>query len=149
VSEETHALVVAALNTVYDPCSVAASVALSVVEMGLVRECSVDELDVAHITLTATNPFCTLIGSIMAAVEAQVAAIPAVQGVEVKLDTNTFWSEASISASGRSKLESHRERSRRRFPVAAGASQHDTLAPPRPRVHDTADVALDGSRGSA
>lgn len=117
MSEKTYAAIVAALERVYDPCSLAVNANLNVLEMGLVRECTVDEKGVAHIKIGATNPFCTLIGSIMEAVEEQVAEVPDVSAVDLTLDTTTPWTPELMSDGARRKLDAQRRELRRSLTI--------------------------------
>ncbi|HXV93730.1 MAG TPA: iron-sulfur cluster assembly protein, partial [Pseudonocardia sp.] len=63
------AAVEAALGTVCDPCSAAAGAPLSLREMGLVRECAVEDGTV-RVSLAVTGPGCTFTGLLVDATRA-------------------------------------------------------------------------------
>jgi metal-sulfur cluster biosynthetic enzyme len=108
----------AALDAVYDPCSMAVSAPLSIRDMGLVLERRVDDDGRAFIRLCVTGPSCMLVGSIVRGVEEQVGAVPGVSGVQVTIDAGHMWTEDDMSASGRATMAEARQLSRARFPVA-------------------------------
>jgi len=106
-----------ALAQVFDPCSVAANAPLNVLDMGLVRECSVDEGGVARIVVSATSPSCVLIGSIIKGIEEQVGAVDGIRAVDVRLDRETFWTPELMTIEGRDKLDARRQGSMQRLPI--------------------------------
>jgi metal-sulfur cluster biosynthetic enzyme len=108
----------AALDAIYDPCSMAVSAPLSIRDMGLVLERRVDDDGRAFIRLCVTGPSCMLVGSIVRGVEEQVGAVPGVSGVQVTIDAGHMWTEDDMSARGRATMADARRLSRARFPVA-------------------------------
>jgi metal-sulfur cluster biosynthetic enzyme len=106
-----------AIAKVDDPCSIRANAPLNVFELGLVRDWRVDPDGDVTVTLSPTNPSCTLIGSIMDGVERRVAELPGVRSVTVQLDHETFWTPELMSDGGRAKLASRRHGSMARVPV--------------------------------
>lgn len=108
------AAVAEALTTVFDPCSMATGHPLNVVEMGLVRDVSIDEGRVS-ITLCATTPSCVLIASIMEGVHDAVAARAGVDHVEVTLDAEVFWTPDLMSGEARAQQERRRTELTRRM----------------------------------
>lgn len=106
-----------ALDAVHDPCSVAVNAPLGVRDMGLVRECAIDNCGHVSITLCVTSPSCILIGSIIQGVEDRVSEIPGVTGVSVSVDTRYLWTPEEMSERGRHRLDEARELSRHRLPV--------------------------------
>jgi metal-sulfur cluster biosynthetic enzyme len=115
----------AALDAVYDPCSMAVSAPLSIRDMGLVLERRVDDDGRAFVRLCVTGPSCILVGSIMRGVEEQVGAVPGVSAVQVAIDAGHMWTEDDMSASGRAAMAEARKLSRARFPVAPRQWQQD------------------------
>jgi metal-sulfur cluster biosynthetic enzyme len=102
----------AALAVVYDPCSVQASAPLSVINMGLVTGIETGLEGKVIIRLRPTSPWCTLIGSIMQAIEDEVRKVEGVSDVAVEIDRSSLWSEAELTDEGRKILGDTRARSR-------------------------------------
>jgi len=109
--------VTAALGGVFDPCSLSTGVPLSVIDMGLVTELTVNDVGVVTIGMRPTSAMCTLIAGIMTEVEDTVARVPGVSSVQVSLNNNTLWTEANLPETGRRILESRRQRWRAEVPV--------------------------------
>jgi len=117
VSATTLGAVVAAIERVYDPCSLAVNAPLNLIEMGLVRKCSVDDDGIAHVSIGTTAPGCVLVGSILEALEEQIGAVPGVSSVELRVDTSVIWTPDLMTDEGRRKLDARRQESHRRVPV--------------------------------
>ena len=107
----------AALGRVYDPCSVVAQAPLSVIDMGLLVDLQVTAPGDVAVVLRPTSAMCTLIASIVQAVEEQVGAVAGVAGVTVRIDNASRWTEEVMTEAGRAALAERRERSRREVPV--------------------------------
>jgi metal-sulfur cluster biosynthetic enzyme len=105
--------VLAALDAVQDPCSVATRRPLSILELGLLVDLTVGPHGDVRVTLRATSPSCVLIGSIMEAAETRVRAIPGVRDVQIDLDPSSEWTPEEITAAGSAKLEIARDQARR------------------------------------
>jgi metal-sulfur cluster biosynthetic enzyme len=107
-----------ALGSVFDPCSLAAGAPLSVIDMGLITELTIDdEAGVVAIAMRPTSAMCTVIAGVMTDVEEIVARVPGVSSVRVSLHNDTMWTEANLSENGRRVLEARRQRSRTEVPV--------------------------------
>jgi len=106
-----------ALGNVYDPCSVVAKAPLSVVDMGLLVDLQFAPGGEVTVVLRPTSAMCTLIASIMQAVDEQVAAVPGVTSVAVRIDNASRWSEEVMTEAGRASLAARRARSRQEVPV--------------------------------
>jgi metal-sulfur cluster biosynthetic enzyme len=110
--EEARAEVLDALGAVMDPCSVATGVALSLPEMGLVDDVSVDGSTVA-VRLLPTFPGCIYIGVFEREIVERVGGLPWVDDVKVSLArAEELWDESRISEDGRRRL--HESRLKRR-----------------------------------
>ncbi|GAA3545774.1 hypothetical protein GCM10022222_31760 [Amycolatopsis ultiminotia] len=107
----------AAFERVDDPCSIAAKAPLTVTELGLVRDWQLDDHGCVHISVSPTAPSCILIGSIVAGIEKQVAAVDGVTEVHVEIDAATVWSPALMTPAARGKLERRRAGSIASVPV--------------------------------
>jgi len=106
-----------ALGGVFDPCSLAAGAPLSVVDMGLITDVTVDDAGVVAIAMRPTSAMCTVIAGVMTEVEEIVARVPGVSSVRVSLHNDTMWTEADLSDNGRRLLAARRQRSRVEVPV--------------------------------
>lgn len=107
----------AALDTVMDPCSVATRHPLSIVELGLVVDVGADPDGRVRVQLRPTSQSCTLIPSIMQAVEERVSELDGVSAVDVSLARDAVWSPDLMTEGGRRRLEAARERTRLRLGI--------------------------------
>jgi metal-sulfur cluster biosynthetic enzyme len=107
----------AALGDVVDPCSITAGAPLSVVDMGMITDVSVDDQGAVSIGMRATSAMCTMIAGIMKVAEDRIATVAGVTAVQVKLSSGPVWTEADMTEQGRSILNSRRARSRREYAV--------------------------------
>jgi metal-sulfur cluster biosynthetic enzyme len=104
-SDALRSAVLAALDDVVDPCSVSAGVALGLVQMGLVRDLSVDPSGNVTVVLRLTSPGC-MIGVVQfpEQIHKRLASVDGVADVNVEFDHNFDWSEDAVSAQGRERL---------------------------------------------
>lgn len=101
------AQIVAALDEVCDPCSLATGTPQSIIDMGLVRSWVCDDGAVA-VTLCVTGPGCTFIGTMADAARAALLALPGVSEARVMVDPTVVWSEALMSPAARDRLQARR-----------------------------------------
>lgn len=103
--------VLACLETIVDPCSVAAGARAGLVSMGLVGEVTVEQRDDgAHVgvTLRVTEPTC-LMGAIFEAnARREIAALPGVASAEVQVDRTHLWSPDEMAPDYRRRLAEFR-----------------------------------------
>jgi metal-sulfur cluster biosynthetic enzyme len=104
--------VIEGLEEVIDPCSITAGAPLSVVDMGLINELSVDEEGMVRLSMRATSAMCTMIAGMMKVAEERLGRIEGVTQVEIKLCSGAIWTEADMTERGRQVLAARRERSR-------------------------------------
>ncbi len=112
-----HDRVMEGLEDVIDPCSVTAGAPLSVVDMGLVNELTVDETGSVYLSMRATSAMCTMIAGIMKVAEERLARVEGVTQVTIKLCSGAIWTEADMTERGRRTLAARRERSRTEIAV--------------------------------
>jgi metal-sulfur cluster biosynthetic enzyme len=110
--------VLAALDGIHDPCSVATRRPLSIVELGLLVDLTVGPFRDVRVVLRATSPSCVLIGSIMEAAETRVRAVPGVRDVAIELDLSGDWSPEHITPAAAAKLDAARQGARATPPAA-------------------------------
>lgn len=100
-----------ALATVYDPCSLAANAPVSIIDLGLVREWSVDDEGNLRVKMCVTSACCTMAPNIVRGAIQVLRAIPGVKSAEVELDPTFFWTPESMTELGRETLRIRREAS--------------------------------------
>lgn len=109
--------VAAALERVVDPCSQAQGTPLSLPAMGLVRGWSGSPEGVLTVDLCVTAPGCTFLGVFADATATELASLPGVAEVVVRLDAGVLWSERLLRADAADVLLAGRDAVRRRLPV--------------------------------
>jgi metal-sulfur cluster biosynthetic enzyme len=109
--EPRQADIVAALNRVNDPCSLAARSPVSIMEMGLVREWSWDNgrLDV---TMCVTSISCTMAPHFVNAARDELLAIDGVEHVNIRVDASITWTETMMQRQARERLAARRAEAR-------------------------------------
>jgi len=100
-----------ALQQVCDPCSIAANAPVSIIDMGLVRDWSVDENGNLVVRMGLTSPSCTMGPHMIRAAEQLLSAIPGLNSARVEVDPAVFWTPADMTESGRTALDSRRQES--------------------------------------
>lgn len=91
-----HAEVVAALDGIVDPCSVAAGTPAGLAAMGIVEEVTIDGDSVA-ITLLPTFAGCLFAGLFAQQAEERVGALPWCERVGVRLVGDRIWTDERMS----------------------------------------------------
>lgn len=111
------------LNEVIDPCSVSAGAPLSILEMGMVTGCEIDNAGHVAIRLRLSSPGC-LMGGLMFApdIEHRLGQVDGVASVSIELDDPHSWSENAISAEGRRRLAAARADGRTRLQLALAST---------------------------
>ena len=110
----------AALERIYDPCSVATRSPLNIVDMGLVREVDVDDRHNVRVSICPTSPSCMLMASITEGAEKELCAIEGAAGVEVTIDSDFFWTPEAMTERGQAELVRHRETRSEEAPIPLG-----------------------------
>jgi metal-sulfur cluster biosynthetic enzyme len=78
------------LAGVVDPCSTASVLSMSIVELGLVRDVTLDE-EVLTVHLRLTSPSCVMVGYIAREVIARLGDLPGVTEVRLAPDEGLDW----------------------------------------------------------
>lgn len=86
----------AVLDTVIDPCSAANGTDLSVVEMGLLDDITVDDGHV-DVDLMVTSPMCTMVPYFIKEIRRDVGALDGVESVAVTADNGLEWVPSMMS----------------------------------------------------
>lgn len=111
MTEPLDAEIRAALHKVCDPCSIAASAPISIIDMGLVRGWSIDADGNVVVQMALTSPSCTMGPHMMRGAEELLAAIPGVKSARVDVDPAVFWTPAELTDVGRAVLDTRRSAS--------------------------------------
>jgi metal-sulfur cluster biosynthetic enzyme len=102
--------ILAALDEIKDPCSLAAGTPLGLAEMGLVRDVTIGADGDVAVDLRLTSPFCHMIGFFKQEAIARVGALPGVGAVTLNADNGLDWSPTDISPAGQAKRTARIER---------------------------------------
>jgi metal-sulfur cluster biosynthetic enzyme len=116
----------AALERIYDPCSVATRSPLNIVDMGLVREVEVDEERNVRVSICPTSPSCMLMASITEGAEKELRAIEGAAEIEVRIDSEFFWTPEAMTERGQAELARHRAARSAEAPVPRGRLKQRT-----------------------
>lgn len=80
----------AVLDTIVDPCSAANGTDLSLVEMGLLDDITIQEGHVG-VDLMVTSPMCTMVPYFIKEIRRDVGELDGVESVEVTADNGLEW----------------------------------------------------------
>jgi metal-sulfur cluster biosynthetic enzyme len=92
------------LDAIVDPCSAANGTDLSIVEMGLLKDVTVDGSDVT-VSLRLTSPFCMQLPYFVENIEEEVGAIDDVGTVDVEADNGFEWHSDMMTESAQQRRE--------------------------------------------
>jgi len=95
----TAAMIRAACATVHDP-----EFGLSIEDLGLIYDATVDESGRVAVAMTLTSPYCPAGDVIVNAVTAVVTAVDGVTAVDVRLVWEPAWNPECVSPRGREYL---------------------------------------------
>ena len=93
-----------ALRGIDDPCMCLAGKGLSIVDMGIVNSISLDEVGVARVSLTFTDPTCLFEFRITNAVHEAMMAIPGVASVDIQIECLPVWTSNRLSEKARANF---------------------------------------------
>jgi metal-sulfur cluster biosynthetic enzyme len=97
----------AALNTVVDPCSVAAGAPAGLLDMGLISQLEIDGGDVT-VAVRVTHPSCLMAPVFLAQVQEALDGLGGVATVHASLDPSFEWTPADMSDAYRERLAARR-----------------------------------------
>jgi metal-sulfur cluster biosynthetic enzyme len=108
------------LNAITDPCSIAAGAPAGMIDMGLVREVSLQPMSQhgfhVRVRISVTHPFCLLAGVFLNEVQKRLRCLPHIEVVDASIDTSTMWSPNMMTPEYRAQVAAVR---RKRLPEAA------------------------------
>ena len=93
------------LDRIQDPCSVATSVPMGLVEMGLVKSVEVTATGEVTVQLRLTSPVCELLPVMQAEAIRGVGALDGVTAVAVHHDSGLDWDHDLIAPAARHRRE--------------------------------------------
>ncbi len=97
----------AVLNTITDPCSIAARTPMGLDDMGLIGDVTIiPGEDGARVSLSVsvTHPFCMMAAVFMNEANTRVSAMPGVAAVDVRFDTAEVWTPARMKPEFRERM---------------------------------------------
>jgi metal-sulfur cluster biosynthetic enzyme len=97
------------LDSVKDPCSLAAGTPLGLAEMGLIRGWVFDEeTHLLTVSLCVTSPACFLSGQMADAIRRELGELPDVDDVDVVIDSDHQWAHGDATPEARERLSMNR-----------------------------------------
>lgn len=103
------------LDEIYDPCSVATSVPMGLVEMGIVKAVEVSEDGKVRISLRLTSPFCEMIAFMKKESLSKVGALDGVTACEVEHDSGLDWDHDMIAPAAQRRRQLRLQAVRQRY----------------------------------
>ena len=97
--QETEARIITVLKSVFDP-----EIPVNIYDLGLIYEVSVDDNQVAHITMTLTAPNCPMAEDLVEEVKYKVAGTRGVKECDLKLTFNPPWDRNMLSDEAKLEL---------------------------------------------
>lgn len=104
---DLRAAIIAELDEIKDPCSLASGVPMGLAEMGLVDSIAISPGGEVAIRLRLTSPFCHMIGFFKSEVQRRVMALPGIASVTLSADNGLDWSPEQISAPAQARRAAH------------------------------------------
>lgn len=85
------------LEQIIDPCSASSASPMNLVEMGLIREVSIDVIGVVTVQLRLTAPSCFMVGTMTKQAKQLIGRLPGVREVTVISDAGLEWTPDLIA----------------------------------------------------
>lgn len=97
----------AVLNTITDPCSVAARTPMGLDDMGLIGDITVSVGQggaCVALSVGVTHPFCLMAAVFMNEARMRVGAMPGVASVDVRFDAASLWTPERMKPQQRARM---------------------------------------------
>jgi metal-sulfur cluster biosynthetic enzyme len=94
--------VMAVLHEIVDPCSLATSHPLSIVDLGLIRKVDVDGGEV-RVVMGTTGPGCLYYPDLASSIHRTIESLPGVSQADVELDTTFVWGPEAMAPDARQR----------------------------------------------
>jgi metal-sulfur cluster biosynthetic enzyme len=95
--------ILAELDEIKDPCSMASGVPMGLAEMGLIDTLEISAGGEVAIRLRLTSPFCHMIGFFKVEAQRRVMGMPGVTSVTLSADNGLDWSPDRISPAAQAR----------------------------------------------
>jgi metal-sulfur cluster biosynthetic enzyme len=95
--------ILAELDEIKDPCSMASGVPMGLAEMGLIDTLDISPDGDVAIRLRLTSPFCHMIGFFKTEAQRRVMALPGITSVSLSADNGLDWSPDRISPAAQTR----------------------------------------------
>ena len=96
---DQHAAILALLDEIKDPCSVANGTPIGLTSMGLIGALDVSDAGEVSIRLRLTSPFCHMVGFFKVEAERLIKKLPGIKSVSLTADNGLDWSPEMMSVS--------------------------------------------------
>ena len=96
---DRHADILAMLDEIKDPCSVANGTPIGLTSMGLIGALDVSDAGEVSIRLQLTSPFCHMVGFFKVEAERLIKNLPGINSVSLTADNGLDWSPEMMSVS--------------------------------------------------
>jgi metal-sulfur cluster biosynthetic enzyme len=101
--DHCRAAILAELDEIKDPCSMASGVPMGLAEMGLIDTLEISPGGEVVIRLRLTSPFCHMIGFFKTEAQRRVMTLPGITGVSLSADNGLDWSPDRISPAAQAR----------------------------------------------
>lgn len=101
--------VLACLDEVKDPCSVANGTPEGLADMGIIKSVDITPAGDVTICLRLTSPFCEMLGFMRRAIFEKLAAVDGIGEVEILTDSGMDWSVREMSPAAQRRREARLE----------------------------------------
>ncbi|MCB2052403.1 MAG: DUF59 domain-containing protein [Novosphingobium sp.] len=88
--------ILARLDTIPEPCSIAMRDPMSLVEMGLIEDIVLDPQGAVTVTLCLTDPGCVHFNGMRAYIADAITTLPGVNSVNVCQTLDTLWTDERV-----------------------------------------------------
>ena len=96
---DRHADILAMLDEIKDPCSVANGTPIGLASMGLIGALDLSDAGEVSIRLRLTSPFCHMVGFFKVEAERLIKKKPGIKSVSLTADNGLDWSPEMMSVS--------------------------------------------------
>jgi len=87
------------LKTIFDP-----EIPVNIFDLGLIYNISIDDDNIAHITMTLTAPNCPMAEELVEEVKYKVAGVKGIKDCDLKLTFNPPWDKSMLSEEAKLEL---------------------------------------------
>lgn len=111
VTSDVDVRIRAALESVFDPCSVAQQVPVSIYDMGLVQGWTLNEEGHLRVDMCVTSFMCMMSPHFVEASKDELRKLPEVRSVDCVIDPTVLWTPDRMTETGRDQMAARRTRS--------------------------------------